>query len=136
MKKTINQSSVFVVGIILIVLFRPLDLSAHDITKTNKTATEKTDSTTLDSLEAKAQVAEIEIKKCIKCGICAKVCPEKAITIIRHQPIVNHCKCTGCGECANQCPTRAIFLTEKETKDDTLKTNKEEKTKDTSPVVR
>lgn len=44
---------------------------------------------------------------CIHCGICAKVCREKAITIEDGEIIVDYNKCNFCGRCVKSCPTDA-----------------------------
>lgn len=51
---------------------------------------------------------------CQACGVCAKFCPSKAITIddrmneidIFHEPL----QCTGCAVCAGHCPAQAIAV--------------------------
>lgn len=45
--------------------------------------------------------------KCINCGICAKVCREKAIAIEEGIVDVDYNKCNNCGRCVKSCPTDA-----------------------------
>jgi len=49
--------------------------------------------------------------KCIKCGICAKHCPAKAIKLSSY-PIVNKKKCIRCFCCMEICPKHALSLKE------------------------
>jgi len=63
---------------------------------------------------------KIDVKKCLKCGLCADNCPEGAITekviqseglTLRVTRIVPE-KCTDCGVCVSAeywCPAQAIF---------------------------
>jgi polyferredoxin len=66
-------------------------------------------------------VAVINLDNCIintdnaKCGHCARICPSKAITMVRKNPdddksvripAVNEQKCIGCGACEHLCPAR------------------------------
>ena len=44
--------------------------------------------------------AEIDLKKCSRCGKCAEVCPEGAISLIEGNPVVDEKNCIGCGKCA------------------------------------
>lgn len=46
--------------------------------------------------------------QCTKCGICAKVCPVKNITIADKVDFSDHCE--GCLACAHLCPQNAIHL--------------------------
>lgn len=50
----------------------------------------------------------IELKKCISCGACVVLCPQKAITLQRGGAQVDPVRCTGCGLCICKCYTRAI----------------------------
>ena len=60
---------------------------------------------------------EIDFKKCIKCGICQKNCPEGAVEIRENgkekKVIINHFFCKNCGICGEVCPKNAIKTGEK-----------------------
>lgn len=45
--------------------------------------------------------------QCIHCGVCTKVCREKAITMEDNVIHVDYDKCNQCGRCAKSCPTDA-----------------------------
>ena len=45
--------------------------------------------------------------RCTGCSTCARVCPEKNITIIDRRPEWNH-NCCGCNACVVYCPAKAI----------------------------
>ena len=60
-----------------------------------------------------AITAEVNPKQCTSCGLCAQVCPYKAITVDRKAKIpakVTQAACSGCGTCAAECPTLAITM--------------------------
>jgi len=63
-----------------------------------------------------------DIEKCISCGLCAKICPNKAIEMIeapseykekypKNYPKIDLGKCCFCALCQDICPTGAIKLT-------------------------
>ncbi len=51
--------------------------------------------------------------KCIKCGTCVAVCPEKAITMASDGVVTNPDLCKLCGKCAEVCPSKAIEMSGK-----------------------
>ncbi len=50
--------------------------------------------------------------KCISCGLCEKICREKAISIKDGVVSINRDKCNYCGRCALGCPTDAYDTTQ------------------------
>ena len=48
--------------------------------------------------------------KCIGCGTCVDVCPERAITLTSDGIVTDAVLCTLCGKCADACPTMAIEM--------------------------
>ncbi|MGB9607403.1 MAG: DUF362 domain-containing protein, partial [bacterium] len=53
---------------------------------------------------------QVNVEKCIGCGICAKWCPVKAIKIKKGKAVIDLNKCIGCGECTVSCPQGAIAI--------------------------
>lgn len=49
----------------------------------------------------------VDERLCIACGLCAKNCNQKAITVEK-KVVINYNKCVGCGECIVVCPKKAI----------------------------
>lgn len=61
----------------------------------------------------KRRKAFVDQKTCVACGCCVKVCPLKAIEVIRGiMAQVNRDKCVGCGKCAKECPASIIEIRE------------------------
>ncbi len=63
-----------------------------------------------------------EIDKCMSCGLCSRVCPNRAIELVEVQkkdkekypktyPRIDLGKCCFCGLCEDICPTGALKLT-------------------------
>ena len=48
--------------------------------------------------------------KCIGCGICTKVCPSLAMSLVDRKAIVKESDCRGCGGCEQRCPVHAITM--------------------------
>lgn len=46
--------------------------------------------------------------RCISCGACVENCPEKAIELSEHGPIIDRLKCNLCMICTDNCPTGAL----------------------------
>jgi ferredoxin len=62
----------------------------------------------------KKMVALIDQKKCISCGLCAKGCPNEAISEIEKDKkiilVIDPGKCNACGICVQDCPKKAVIL--------------------------
>lgn len=52
------------------------------------------------------QVASIDEKKCIQCGLCEKLCRFEAIKDFQVNPL----SCEGCGFCSHICPVDAVTM--------------------------
>ncbi len=59
-------------------------------------------------------VLSFNADKCITCGACISVCPEKAIFIEDNKIHTNRKLCTACGACVPVCPTEARSIIGKE----------------------
>src|SRR5690606_12078383 len=62
---------------------------------------------------ARLQHPNIDLSKCIGCGLCVAACPEDGVLdIVYGQAVVVHgARCVGHGRCAEACPAAAIAVT-------------------------
>ncbi len=60
------------------------------------------------------QVSHVDVRKCVSCLTCIKVCPYDAPEISpsngKNRVEIQAAKCMGCGSCAAECPAKAIQL--------------------------
>jgi len=56
---------------------------------------------------------EYDEKKCIRCKLCTRVCPAKALEYVEKENIIKYhlFRCAFCGQCVDVCPTGALKLT-------------------------
>lgn len=55
--------------------------------------------------------AIINIRECVACGCCIKVCPRGAISVPKGiYAEIDKSLCIGCGKCANECPASIITM--------------------------
>jgi NADH-quinone oxidoreductase subunit I len=58
----------------------------------------------------------LDIKKCIQCGLCARICPASAIKMYRRKgkrnPGLDYARCIFCGFCVDICPEDALAFTD------------------------
>lgn len=45
----------------------------------------------------------LDKSKCVGCGMCEKICPNKAVTLVDGMPVTDLEKCTQCGKCEKFC---------------------------------
>ena len=55
-------------------------------------------------------IREIKEENCIVCGLCARLCPMKALEVNDKKLIFNPERCIGCGVCAHRCKQNASYL--------------------------
>jgi heterodisulfide reductase subunit A len=66
-----------------------------------------------EALTVEAITAEVDEELCNACGLCAKVCPYKAIVVDSKAKVpakVTEAACSGCGTCSAECPVGAIRM--------------------------
>ena len=60
------------------------------------------------------QVSKVDVRKCVSCLTCVKVCPYGAPEVStvnnKNRVEIQAAKCMGCGSCAAECPAKAIQL--------------------------
>ncbi|MCL5412414.1 MAG: NADH-quinone oxidoreductase subunit I [Candidatus Marsarchaeota archaeon] len=64
-------------------------------------------------------VHKLDMKTCISCSACARICPNQTITMVdvetergpKKMPEINLERCLFCALCEEVCPTRCLILT-------------------------
>lgn len=56
----------------------------------------------------RAKQPELIPDMCSHCGLCGRICPDKAISYNKGEPVFDHEQCMKCGMCMEKCPERAI----------------------------
>ena len=67
----------------------------------------------MNQISAKRRKAVVDESYCVACGCCVKICPLKAITVLKGiMARVDLERCVGCGKCAKECPASVIAIQE------------------------
>jgi ech hydrogenase subunit F len=55
---------------------------------------------------------DIEVDKCIFCGICVKRCPTNAINVERSEKLwaIERLRCIQCSSCVDNCPKKCLYM--------------------------
>ncbi len=53
---------------------------------------------------------EADGKECIDCGLCARICPGKAIEMVEGKPRIDYSRCFKDADCVNSCPAVALRI--------------------------
>lgn len=59
-------------------------------------------------------LAKVDLKKCIGCKLCEKVCPVYAVSVVDRKAVVKENDCLACANCADRCPTGAITMVKRD----------------------
>ena len=51
---------------------------------------------------------KVNTEDCVRCGVCAEVCPMSAIELKEEAAYIKPGQCIDCGGCAGSCPVNAI----------------------------
>jgi 2-oxoacid:acceptor oxidoreductase delta subunit (pyruvate/2-ketoisovalerate family) len=82
--------------------------------KNNKTIIKPTSSLNNKTGSWRTSRPETDYDKCIGCSLCAKLCPEGCIKMVKTKkglkPKTDYDYCKGCSLCANECPVKAISM--------------------------
>jgi thioredoxin reductase/ferredoxin len=85
----------------------------RELVATSRRLAERRTAIERGSHKARLQYPQVDLSRCIGCGLCVAACPEEGVLEIVHgQALVVHgARCVGHGRCAPACPVGAIALT-------------------------
>ncbi|MHA2394133.1 MAG: 4Fe-4S binding protein [Promethearchaeota archaeon] len=71
-------------------------------------------------------IREVDDKNCIVCGLCARLCPMKALKVNDKKLLFEPERCIGCGVCAHKCKHDAAYLIHRQGEQDFPKDPREQ----------
>ncbi len=79
----------------------------------------------MDLPDAERGLHELDIRECIGCGACARICPNDCIELVPYKsgnplknkkmkyPQIDYGRCMFCGLCVDDCPKSCLVMTKK-----------------------
>ena len=106
---------VLLIGVVLVLAVTVVALQARraELASLAWGRAERTAARERGSHQARLQYPQVDLSRCIGCGICVAACPEEGVLELLHgqAQVVHGARCVGHARCAAECPVGAIAVT-------------------------